>query len=170
MMPPTDRIHEQNEQDPGRVAHTKQEAGSSDFLAVSPALHILQLNMERLSAAKHSIIRDIAERHNINVICLQETRIDIDCASHFSVSGFGLISYTLHTKHGCALYTRNDLVDVSPQLSTSHCDVVEIGGYNIANVYKPPSEPWEDSITWETSTVTILTGDMRLQTTTVTRY
>ena len=26
MMPPVDRIHEQNEQDPGRVAHTRQAA------------------------------------------------------------------------------------------------------------------------------------------------
>jgi len=43
------------------------------------------------------------------------------------------------------LYARNDLIDVSPQLSTSHCDVVKTGGYNIANVYKPPSEPWEDT-------------------------
>jgi len=40
-MPPVDRIHEQNEQDPGRVAHTRQEAGSTDFLAVSLALRIL---------------------------------------------------------------------------------------------------------------------------------
>jgi len=26
MMPPADRIRDQNEQDPGRVAHTRQEA------------------------------------------------------------------------------------------------------------------------------------------------
>jgi len=62
MMPPTDRIHEHNEQDPGRVAHTRQEAGSNDFLAVGPALRILQLNVEGFSAAKRSIVRDMAER------------------------------------------------------------------------------------------------------------
>ena len=50
-MPPADRICEQNEQDPGRVTHTRLEAGSNDFLAVCPALHILQLNVEGLSAA-----------------------------------------------------------------------------------------------------------------------
>ena len=37
MMPPADRIREQSEQDPGRVAHARQEAGSNDFLAVSPS-------------------------------------------------------------------------------------------------------------------------------------
>jgi len=38
------------------------------------ALVILQLNVEGLSAAKRSIIRDIAGRHNVDVIYLQETR------------------------------------------------------------------------------------------------
>ena len=61
MMPPADRIREQKEQDPGRVMHTRQEAGSNDFLAVGPALSILQLNAEGVSAAKCSIIRHIAE-------------------------------------------------------------------------------------------------------------
>jgi len=50
MMPPADRIREQNGQDPGRVTHTRQEAGSNDFLAVSPALRILQLNVEGLGS------------------------------------------------------------------------------------------------------------------------
>jgi len=72
MTPPADRIREQNGQDPGRVAHTRQEAGSSDFLAVGPALYILQLSVEGLSAAKRSIIRHIADRHNVDVICLQD--------------------------------------------------------------------------------------------------
>ena len=58
---------------------------------------------------------------------------------------YDLNSYTLHAKRGRVLYMRNDLIDVSSQLPTSHCDVVETGGYNIANVYKPSSEPWEDT-------------------------
>ena len=58
MMPPAGRIREQNEQDPGRVTHTRQEAGSNDFLAVGPALRVLQLNVEGLSAAERSIIRE----------------------------------------------------------------------------------------------------------------
>jgi len=34
---------------------------TNDFLAVGPALYILQLKVKGLSAAKRSIIRDIAE-------------------------------------------------------------------------------------------------------------
>ena len=82
MMPPADRIREQNEQDPGRVAHTRQEAGFTDFLAVGPTLCILQLNVDGLSAAKRST-RDIAERHNVDVISLQETHVDADRARPF---------------------------------------------------------------------------------------
>jgi len=180
MMPPADRIREQNEQDPGRVAHTRQEAGHNDFLAVCPALHILQLNVEGLSAAKRSIIRDMAKRDNVDVICLQETHVDADCAGRFSISGFDLISYTLHAKHDLVLYTRNDLIDVSPQLSTSRYDVVKIRGYNIATSTNHQVIPGRTPIhpllyhfqlyTWETSTTTIYTGDKTLPTTTVTRY
>jgi len=40
--------------------------------------------VEGLSAAKRScLIRDIAERHNVDVICFQETHVDVDCASVF---------------------------------------------------------------------------------------
>ena len=47
--------------------HQIRSRGSSDLLAVDPALRILQLNVEGLSAAKRSIIRDIAERHNVGI-------------------------------------------------------------------------------------------------------
>ena len=75
MMPPADRIREQNEQDPGRVTHTRQEAGSNDFLAVGPALRVLQLNVEGLSAAKRSIIREsiLHEADDDAVIWLEST-------------------------------------------------------------------------------------------------
>jgi len=41
-----------------------------DFLTVGPAMHILQLNVVGFSPAKRSIIWVIAERHNVNDICL----------------------------------------------------------------------------------------------------
>jgi len=102
MMPPADRIQE--EQDPGPAATDSREAREDDFQAIGPALRILQLNVEALSAAKRSVIHTIADRHNIDVICLQETRIDSDVSSRFKISGFDLISYRLNDKHGRALY------------------------------------------------------------------
>jgi len=88
---------------------------------------------------------ETAEKHNVDVTCLQETHVDADFASRFTITGFDLISYSLHAKHGRAICARKDLLEVSQQPLTSHCDVVKVGNNNIANVYKPPSEPWEDT-------------------------
>ena len=38
---------------------------------------------------------------------------------------------------------RNSLVDVSAHSSTAYCDIVKVGSYSIANIYKPPSERWD---------------------------
>ena len=50
--PPADRIREQDEQDPGRVAHTRQEAGSNDFLAVGPALQLSRATVNKRPTVK----------------------------------------------------------------------------------------------------------------------
>jgi len=39
--------------------------------------------------------RQTQHQHHLH----QETHVDADGASHFSISGFDLISYTLHAKH-----------------------------------------------------------------------
>ena len=33
-------------------------------------------------------------------------------------------------------------MDVTQHLSADHCDVIKVGSYSVANVYKPPSETW----------------------------
>jgi hypothetical protein len=67
MMLPADRI----QSDPSHCANNKQRVNPDhDFLAFGPALRILQLNVEGLSAAKRSIIGDIAARNEIDIVCL----------------------------------------------------------------------------------------------------
>jgi len=46
MMPPADRI----QVDPGLAASSHQDDRADDFLAIGPALRILQLNVQGLSA------------------------------------------------------------------------------------------------------------------------
>ena len=59
MMPPADRIY-----DPGQGAKKDLTDTGDDFLAISPALRIMQLNVESLPAAKHEVIRpDVRDRH-----------------------------------------------------------------------------------------------------------
>jgi len=48
MMPPADRIY-----DPGQEAKKDLTDTGDDFLAVGPALRIMQLNVEGLTAAAH---------------------------------------------------------------------------------------------------------------------
>jgi len=134
--------------------------------------------VEGLSAAKRSIVWDRAERHNINVICLSRklTLTSVVQAVFLLVDLTSSAAPFMPNIGVCCIIMRNDLIDVSPQLSSSHSVVVKIGGYNIANVYKPPTEPWENTPihsllchiqlhTWRTSTATIQTGAMTLLTT-----
>ena len=65
--------------DPGHKAR-KNPSDNADlgFQAVGPALRIMQLNVEGLSAAKRHIIQSLAEVHHIDVICFQETHVNDD--------------------------------------------------------------------------------------------
>ena len=67
-IPPADQIL----MDAGHKAR-KNPSDNADlgFQAVGPALCIMQLNVEGLSAAKCHIIESLAETHHIDVICLQ---------------------------------------------------------------------------------------------------
>ena len=72
MMPPADRIHS----DPGQGARkVPSDTADLNFQAVGPALRILQLNVEGLSAAKRSIIQTLAKRHHI-WNCIRQQQLD----------------------------------------------------------------------------------------------
>ena len=103
-MPPADRI----DSDPGQGARkVPSDTADFDFQAVGPALHILQLKVEGLSAAKRSIIQTLAEKHHIDVICLEQTHVNVDMSNRFHIAGFDIINYSLHAKHGPATYQVN---------------------------------------------------------------
>ena len=53
-----------------------------------------------------------------------------------------MISYCLHPKHGRAMYIRDNISDAVKVTSAAYYDIVRVGGYHIANVYRPPSEHW----------------------------
>ena len=119
------------------IRQQERRSGSSDFLAIGPGLRIFQLNVEGLSASKRSLIEELVTRHHIDVICLQETHIEADVASRFSITGFDLLHYTLHPKYGRATYIRSDLTDASCVQSHPHCDIIKVGDFSVANVYRP---------------------------------
>src|ERR1700759_4746917 len=53
-----------------------------------------------------------------------------------------MLSYNLYAKYGRATYVRSTLVDCMEVSSHPFCDIVQVGGLHIANIYKPPSENW----------------------------
>jgi len=114
------------------------------FQAVGLALHIMQLNVEGLSAAKRHKIQSLAEIHHIDVICLQEKHVNDNKSERLTISGFD-ISYTLHAKHGRATYVRSDVSDAVRVSSSPCCNVIRVGRYHIANVYKPPTKHWNNT-------------------------
>ena len=95
MMPSADRIY-----DPGQGAKKDLIDTGDDFLANGPALRIMQLNVEGLSAAKCEVISSTAERQKIDVICLEETHVDVNKTNRFSITGFDLLAYSVHAKYG----------------------------------------------------------------------
>ena len=131
--------------DPGHNAR-KNHSDNADlgFQAVGPALRIMQLNVKGLSAAKRHIIESLAEIHHIDVICLQETHVNDNKSDRLTISGFDIISYT-HAKHGPATYVRSDVSDAVHVLSSPCCDVIRVGGYHIASIFKPPTEHWNNT-------------------------
>ena len=116
--------------DPGHKAR-KNPSDNADlgFQDVGPALRIMQLNVEGLSAAKHHIIESLAEIHHIDVICLQETHVNDDKSDRLTISSFDIISNTLHAKHGRATYVHSYISesDAARVSSSPCCDVIHVG-------------------------------------------
>ena len=128
------------------IQQQERRPGPSDFLAIGPGLRIFQLNVEGLSASKRSLIEELVTKHDIDVICLQETHIEGDVASRFSITGYDLLHYTLHKKFGRATYIRSDLTDASCVPSHPHCNIIKVGDFSMAIVYRPPSEAWSPEV------------------------
>jgi len=147
---------------PGHVSQPTadpNESATTDFQAIGPALRVIQLNVEGLSAAKREVIRDLANRHKADIICLQETHVAVQTAGRYNIEGFDLISSTPDAKYGRATYARSESVEATSLSTSSFCDVIQVGGFKIANVYKPPSAHWGPEMLPILEHPAIFTGD-----------
>lgn len=148
---------------------------SFDFQVICLVLHILQLNVESLLAAKCSIISALATQHSIDIICLQETHVAISVAEHDDIDVFDYISHCPDVKHGHATYVCSNISDAIPVSSSSLHNMIQIGDFRIVNVYKlmctGANRSSQHSIiqqsSLEISTVITLSGSTLIQMTTV---
>ena len=101
---------------------------------------ILQLNIEGLTASKMNVLHHFAMQSEALDILLQETHCTD--AEKLILPNYQLAGSSLSRKHGLATFVhqrlRNTLLDQSPPTSEIEWLCVDIDGYKIVNVYKPP--------------------------------
>jgi len=102
--------------------------------------NILQLNTEGLTADKISVIEQLAYKNKAFIIDLLETHCTT--ADKLVIPNFSLAGSILSRNHGLAMFVREwlewSLVDQSPEQSETEWLCVDVAGYKIVNVYKPP--------------------------------
>ena len=101
---------------------------------------ILQLNIEGLTASKMNVLHHLAMQSEALVILLQETHCTD--AEKLVLPHYQLAGSSLSRKHGLATFVherlRYTLLDQSPPTSEIEWLCVDVDGYKIVNVYKPP--------------------------------
>ena len=101
---------------------------------------ILQLNIEGLTASKMNVLHHLAMQSEALVILLQETHC-ID-AEKLVLPNYQLAGSSSSRKHGLATFVherlRYMLLDQSSPTSEIEWLCVDVDGYKIVNVYKPP--------------------------------
>ena len=101
---------------------------------------ILQLNIKGLTASKINVLHHLAMQSEAIVILLQETHCTD--AEKLVLPNYQLAGSCLSRKHGLATFVherlRYTLLDQSPPTSEIEWLCVDVDGYKIVNVYKPP--------------------------------
>ena len=108
--------------------------------AEEPRPNILQLNTEGLTTDKISVIEQLVYKNKAFIIVLQETHCTT--ADKLVIPNFSLAGSVLSRNHGLATFVHErmewSLVDQSPEQSETEWLCVDVAGYMIVNVYKPP--------------------------------
>ena len=101
---------------------------------------ILQLNIEDLTPSKMNVLHHLATQLEAFVILLQETHCT--SAEKLVLSNYQLAGFSLSRKHGLATFVHEwlkwTLFDQSLMTSETEWLWVDVDGYKIINIYKPP--------------------------------
>jgi len=105
-----------------------------------PRPNIFQLNTEGVTDNKISVIEQLAYKNKAFIIVLQETHCIT--ADKIVILNFSLAGSILSRNHGLATFVHErlewSLVDQSPDQSETVWLCVDVAGYKIVNIYKPP--------------------------------
>ncbi len=64
----------------------------------------------------------------------------------YTIGGYDLISSTPDARFGRATYVRSDVANASAVSLFHFCDIIQVGGFRVANVYKHPSQHWDQGV------------------------
>ena len=102
---------------------------------------VLQLNIEGLTTSKINVLHHLAVQYETLVILLWETHCT--CEDKLTIPGFAQGRSSLSRKHGLATFLYDRLkwtfANQSPATSETEWLRVDVDGYRIVNVYKPPA-------------------------------
>jgi len=124
----------------GCVRHGMGHKTPFSDAAEDPRPNILQLNTMGLAADKISVIEQLAYKNKAFIIVLQGTHCKT--TDKLVIPNFSLTGSILSRNHGLATFVHEQLewslVDQSPEKSETEWLCVDVAGYKIINVYKPP--------------------------------
>ena len=108
---------------------------------------ILHLNIDGLTASKMSVLYHLTAQREALVILLQES--NCTSADRLVLPDYQLAGFSLSRKHGLASFVHErlkwTLFSQSPPTSETEWLCVDVDGYKIVNVYKPPPIPLQVS-------------------------
>jgi len=114
--------------------------GSRNAAEDDPRPSILQLNTRKLTANKICVIEQLAYKNKAFIIVLQETHCTN--ADNLVIPNFSLAGSVLSRNHGVDTFVHErlewSLADQSPEQSETEWLCIDVAGYKIINVCKPP--------------------------------
>jgi len=100
----------------------------------------LVMNTEGITANKTSVIEQLAYKKKVFIVVLKETHCTT--ADKLVIPNFSLAGSILSRNHRLATFVHErlewSLVDQFPEQSETEWFCVDVAGYKIVNVYKPP--------------------------------
>ena len=97
---------------------------------------VLKLNIEGLAASKMNVLNHLAVQYQALVVVLQKSHYT--CADKLTIPDFTLAGSSLSRKHCLATFVHDRMKWTLVATSETEWLCVDVDGYRIVNVYKPP--------------------------------
>ncbi|XP_049804080.1 uncharacterized protein LOC126242840 [Schistocerca nitens] len=123
-------------------------------------IRICQVNIEGYTRTKGDILTKLLTEEKIDVLTLQETHLSEENISRLLIPGYEIVGYKAHNKHGIATLIKKELVDnIEETMHHEFAVGIKLNDMTVYNVYKPPSEKWEQPVLPNPQHPAVIIGD-----------